>query len=103
MATKSDRNTFRTLHAETAKAIQRGEKFARSLKQVVDQRNPDTSLRSLLETVEKGLVTLNAEADELKRIGWPARGAAKTRGKASNPRAKKNRSKPADLPPPQQA
>ena len=111
MATKSDRDIFRALHDDTAKAIRRGEKFARSLKRVIAQRNPETSLQPLLEVVGKGLATLGAEADELERIGWPKKGADKIRGKsrqataqrwatprakvdgnASNPRAKKNRS-----------
>ena len=110
MATKSDRDIFRALHDDTAKAIRRGEKFARSLQRVIAQRNPETSLQPLLEVVEKGLATLGAEADELERIGWPKKGADKIRGKSrqattamgdaktkvdgntSNPRAKKNRS-----------
>ena len=82
MATKSDRDIFRALHDDTAKAIRRGEKFARSLQRVIAQRNPETSLQPLLEVVGKGLATLGAEADELERIGWPKKGAAKTRGKA---------------------
>ena len=117
MAPKSDRDTFRTLHAETAKAAQRGEKFARSLKRLIAQRNPDTSLQSLLEAVEKGLVTLGTEADELERMGWPKKGVDKTRnkakavtatptgdgktktdGKASKTRAKGNSAKTADQP-----
>ena len=82
MATKSDRDIFRTLHDDTAKAIRRGEKFARSLKRVIAQRNPETSLQPLLEVVGKGLATLGAEADELERIGWPKKGADKIRGKS---------------------
>jgi hypothetical protein len=82
MAIKSDRDTFRTLHDETAKAIRRGEKFARSLKRVIAQRNPDTSLQPFLKAVEKGLVTLGTEADELERLGWPKKAVEKTRGKS---------------------
>lgn len=82
IATKSDRDMFRALHDETAKAIRRGEKFARSLKRVVARRNPDTSLQPLLDPIEKGLATLGAEAAELKRIGWPNKWAGKTRGKS---------------------
>ena len=82
MATKSDRDIFRALHDDTAKAIRRGEKFARSLKRVIAQRNPETSLQPLLEVVGKGLATLGAEADELERIGWPKKGADKIRGKS---------------------
>ena len=82
MATKSDRDIFRALHDDTAKAIRRGEKFARSLQRVIAQRNPETSLQPLLEVVGKGLATLGAEADELERIGWPKKGAAKIRGKS---------------------
>lgn len=83
MATKSDRDMFRALHDKTAKAIRRGEKFARSLKRVITQRDPDTSLQPLLATIEKGLATLGAEADELERIGWPKKRAGKTSGKAN--------------------
>jgi hypothetical protein len=82
MTTKSDRDIFRTLHAETAKAIRRGEKFARSLKRVVAQRNPDTPLQPLLRAVEKGLATLGIEAGELERIGWPKKESEKTAGKS---------------------
>ena len=122
MATKSDRDIFRALHDETAKAIRRGEKFARSLKRVIAQRNPETSLQPLLEAVEKGLATLGAEADELERIGWPKKGADKTRGKskpatatptgdakakaggkASKTRARRSGPKPGDQPSPQSA
>ena len=110
MATRTDRDTFRTLHAETAKAIQRGEKFARSLKRVIAQRTPETSLQPLLEMVEKGLVTLGMEAKELERIGWPKKGSEKIRsmakpagtakGKTSKTRAKKGGPKTGDQPSP---
>jgi hypothetical protein len=60
MAKESNRDTFQTLHAETAKAIQRGAKFARSLMRWIVQRNPDASLQPLLEAVEKDLVILGA-------------------------------------------
>ena len=117
MATRTDRDTFRTLHAETAKAIQRGEKFARSLKRVIAQRTPETSLQPLLEMVEKGLVTLGMEAKELERIGWPKKGSekirsmakpaaaipngnAKAEGKTSKTRAKRGGPKAGDQPSP---
>ena len=87
MTTKSDRDIFRALHDKTAKAIRRGEKFARSLKRVITQRDPETSLQPFLEAIEKGLATLGAEADELKRIGWPKKRAGKTRGKAKPAKA----------------
>jgi hypothetical protein len=85
MAPKSDRDTFRTLHAETAKAVQRGEKFARSLKRVIAQRNPETALQPLLEAVKKGLGTLGAEADDLERIAGRKREPPRPEASASKP------------------
>jgi hypothetical protein len=83
MTSKSDLNTYRSLHEETAKAIRRGEKFSKSLERVVAQREPNTSMKPLLKALGKGLSTLRHESNELERLGWPKKFTDKPEAKST--------------------